>query len=75
MIRSERSMNFDREQVSVLIQMDGQCAPPLKDETWAAITAAAPPGIPFGWKNFYRMDTPTMTPVKSPPTPLLISYE
>ncbi len=78
MIGSEQTLNRSRQQVSLLIQMDGQGAPELKDQTWAAVTAAAPPGIPFGWKNFYRNDTPTATPeqtMNKKPTPLLISYE
>jgi len=78
MIGSEQTLNRSRQQVSLLIQMDGQGPPELKDQTWAAVTAAAPPGIPFGWKNFYRNDTPTATPeqtMNKKPTPLLISYE
>jgi len=78
MIRSEHTLNRSRQQVSLLIQMDGQGPPELKDQTWAAVTVAAPPGIPFGWKNFYRNDTPTATPeqtMNKKPTPLLISYE
>ncbi len=78
MIRSEDTLDLTRQQVSVLIQMDGQGAPQLKDETWAAVTDAAPPRILFGWKNFYRNDTPTATPeqtMNKRPTPLLISYE
>jgi len=77
-IGSEQTLNRSRQQVSLLIQMDGQGPPELKDQTWAAVTAAAPPGIPFGWKNFYRNDTPTATPEQTmhkKPTPLLISYE
>jgi hypothetical protein len=78
MIRSEHSLNLSRQQVAVLIHMDGQGTPELKDETWAAVTAAAPPGIAFGWKNFYRNDTPIVSPaetMRKKPTPLMISYE
>jgi len=78
MIRSEHSLNLSRQQVAVLIHMDGQGTPELKDETWAAVTAAAPPGIAFGWKNFYRNDTPIVSPaetMRKKPTPAMISYE
>jgi len=78
MIRSEHTLDRSRQQVSLLVQMDGQGPPELKDQTWAAVTAAAPQGIGFGWKNFYRNDTPTATPeqtMNKKPTPLLISYE
>ena len=78
MIRSESALDHSREEVSVLIHMDGQGVPAQKDETWAAVTGAAPKAIPFGWKNFYRKDTPTLTPTQTMnkrPTPLMISYQ
>jgi len=58
--------------------MDGNGTPALKDETWAAVTAAAPPGLPLGWKNFYHHDTPMLTPTQTmahQPAPLMISYQ
>ena len=48
------------------------------DETWRAVTAAAPAGVPLGWKNFYRNDTPMLTPtqtMRKQPTPVMISYQ
>ena len=62
----------------MLIHMDGQGAPGLKDETWAAVVQAAGPGAPLGWKNFYKKDTPMLTPAQTmskTPTPLMISYQ
>jgi len=58
--------------------MDGNGSPALKDATWRSVTAAAPPGMPFGWKNFYREDTPMLTPDQTMahhPAPLMISYQ
>ena len=58
--------------------MDGQGAPALKDGTWGAVTRAAPPGVTFGWKNFYDEDAPMLTPAQTmtrKPTPLMISYQ
>ncbi len=42
------------------------------------MTAVAPPGLPFGWKNFYAEDTPMLTPAQTmahQPAPLMISYQ
>lgn len=78
MIRAEPDLDHSREEVAVLIHMDGQGTPAQKDETWAAITGAAPKAIPLGWKNFYRKDTTTLTPTQTMskrPTPLMISYQ
>ena len=39
---------------------------------------AAGPGAPLGWKNFYKKDTPMLTPeqtMSKTPTPLMISYQ
>lgn len=79
MLRDEARIGFTAHpQVAVLVQMDGQGTPELKDRTWAAVTAVAPPGTRFGWKDFLRNDTPTLTPEQTmtrTPTPDLISYE
>ncbi len=48
MIRSEAGLDLSRDQVAVLIHMDGLGAPEVKDETWAAVVAAAPSGVTTG---------------------------
>jgi hypothetical protein len=78
MLGNQKSINFRPEHVAVLIQMDGRGAQALKDQTWRAVTEAAPPGAPFGWKNFYQHDVPVLDPAGTlgkQPTPLLVSYE
>ena len=78
MLRHEDAITTARPQVAVLIHMDGQGTPGQKDETWRAVTAAAPAGVPLGWKNFYRNDTPMLTPtqtMRKQPTPVMISYQ
>ncbi len=78
MIRHEADLDLSRDQVAVLIHMDGLGAPQVKDQTWAAVVAAAPPGVQFGWKNFYSKDTPMLTPAQTmnhKPTPVMISYQ
>jgi hypothetical protein len=79
MLRDETRIGFTAHpELAVIVQMDGQGTPELKDQTWAAVTAAAPPATRFGWKDFLRNDTPTLTPAQTmtkTPTPDLISYE
>jgi hypothetical protein len=58
--------------------MDGQGTPNDKQQTWQAVTAAAPPGIFFGWKNFYAKDHPMLSPRQTmtrAPEPVMISYQ
>jgi hypothetical protein len=58
--------------------MDGQGTPAVKQATWNAVTAAAPPGVYFGWKNFLVKDHPTLTPEQTmtkSPVPVMISYQ
>ncbi len=78
MIRDEPALDTGRDDVAVLIHMDGQGPTGSKDSTWAAVTAAAPPGVPFGWKNFYDEDHPVLTPAETMtrrPLPVMISYQ
>jgi len=78
MIRHEPNLDLSHPEIQLLIHMDGNGTPALKDETWRAVTAAAPPGLPLGWKNFYAEDTPMLTPTQTmahQPAPLMISYQ
>ncbi len=78
MIRNEKQLTTDTDEVQLLIHMDGQGATALKDGTWQAVTHAAPKGIPFGWKNFYDEDDPMLSPAQTmtkKPTPVMISYQ
>jgi hypothetical protein len=78
MIGSDEPLEHDRDQVQLLVHMDGQGPTGNKDETWAAVVGAAPKGVPFGWKNFYDEDSPMLTPAQTmtrKPTPSMISYQ
>ena len=69
---------YTRPGVQVLVQMDGQGNPGDKDHTWAAVRDELPAGVPMGFKNFYKVDTPMMGPGQAmarEPRPVLISYE
>jgi hypothetical protein len=78
MIAHEASLDTGHRELALVVQMDGQGSPDAKDDTWRAITAAAPPGVGFGWKNFFSKDSPTLSAVDTmgkKPTPTLVSYE
>ena len=78
MIGHEDRLDTGHDNLAMLIHMDGQGSPSLKDETWAGVTAAAPDGVRLGWKNFYTKDHPMLTPAQTlakRPTPDMISYQ
>jgi hypothetical protein len=77
-IAGERYLDTASDDLAIVLDMDGQGAPASKQQTWAAITATAPPGVQFGWKNFYVKDQPMLTPwqtMTKTPQPVLISYQ
>ena len=78
MIQGEGRLDTGQDALAIVIHMDGQGTPLEKLQTWRAITAAAPPGVYFGWKNFFVKDHPMLTPrqtMANTPQPLMISYE
>lgn len=78
MIGDDEPLQTDRDEVALLVHMDGQGPTGTKDATWAAVVGAAPAGVPFGWKNFYDEDQPMLTPAQTmvrKPTPSMISYQ
>ena len=78
MIIGERYLDTSHDDLAILIHMDGQGTPSEKQQTWDAVTAAAPRRVFFGWKNFYVKDDPTLSPSETMtkrPTPVMISYQ
>jgi len=78
MIRGEHELDTRYQDLAILIHMDGQGTPAVKQQTWQAITTAAPAGVFFGWKDFYAKDHPMMSaPQTMTRTPQLsmISYQ
>ena len=78
MIRNERELDTRHDDLAILIHMDGQGTPASKRQTWRTITRAAPPGVFFGWKNFYVKDHPMVTPrqtIARTPRLSMISYQ
>jgi hypothetical protein len=78
MIQNIRRLDNRYDNLSILINMDGQGAPNTKRTTWRSVVTGAPPGVFFGWKDFYVKDTPMLGPrmtIGHYPTPVLISYQ
>jgi hypothetical protein len=78
MIRNENKLDTRHDDLAILIHMDGQGTPGDKQQTWEAITRAAPAGVFFGWKNFYVKDHPMMSPrrtIMRTPRLSMISYQ
>jgi len=78
MISNEQRLDTSYGDLAIVIHMDGQGTPLDKDQTWDAVTAAAPAGVFFGWKNFFVKDHPMMDPQETmarAPQPVMISYQ
>lgn len=79
MITDRQNLDTARPELAWSIQMDGLGAPHVKQDTWRNITAGAPEGIFFGWKNFYDEDSPMYTPEQTmgliSPAPWFVSYQ
>jgi hypothetical protein len=78
MIQNERRLDTHYQDLAILIHMDGQGTPANKEQTWEAVTAAAPPGVFFGWKDFYVKDHPMLDPwqtIERTPHLSMISYQ
>lgn len=78
MLPGREQLNTAYPELAYVVQMDGQGTQSQKQATWKAITASPPPGISFGWKNFYREDAPmldTSSTMKIVPQPWYVSYQ
>jgi len=78
MIQNERQLDTSHDDLAILFHMDGQGTPAVKQETWNAVTRAAPRGVFFGWKDFYVKDHPMLDPrqtIARTPRLSMISYQ
>jgi hypothetical protein len=77
MLPDRASIRVEPE-LALVVQMDGLGTQDVKLQTWQAITAAAPAGTHFGWKNFYDEDAPMRSATDTlalVPAPVYISYQ
>lgn len=79
MIEDRELLDTSREELAILLHVDGQGSQPAKQATWAALHEGAPPNVFWGWKNFVDEDLPMLTPeetiAQALPTPELITYQ
>ncbi|HEX9043344.1 MAG TPA: hypothetical protein VF838_20390 [Trebonia sp.] len=78
MIVGEPGLDTSSDDLAIVIHMDGQGTPADKQETWNAVTGAAPRGVYFGWKDFLVKDHPMLTPqqtMANAPAAVMISYQ
>lgn len=78
MLLGERGLDTHEDDLAIVIHMDGQGTPGNKEQTWRAVTGAAPRGVFFGWKDFYVKDHPMLGPrqtMEHRPRPAMISYQ
>ncbi len=78
MIQHEQDLDIHNDDLAIVVHMDGQGTQEVKQETWDTITAAAPHGVFFGWKNFFVKDHPMLNPqgtMSKVPVPVMISYQ
>jgi hypothetical protein len=78
MIGNEDSIHTRHDDLAIVIHMDGQGTPADKQQTWRAVTGAAPRHVFVGWKNFYTKDHPMLSPrqiMAKTPKPVMISYQ
>ncbi|MET9022982.1 hypothetical protein ABZV93_23665 [Actinopolymorpha sp. NPDC004070] len=78
MIKNRSDVRTGYDDIQVLIHADGFGTPGQKFETWKTLHRDAPAGVRWGWKNFYRADSPTFTPRQTmdvDPAPLFVSYQ
>jgi hypothetical protein len=78
MIGDEHKLDVRYDDLVIVIHMDGQGTPGDKQQTWEAVTSAAPAGVFFGWKDFYVKDHPMLSPqqtISRTPRLSMISYQ
>ncbi|MCC2307998.1 cell wall-binding repeat-containing protein [Cellulomonas chengniuliangii] len=78
MISERERLDTSRDELALLIHVDGQGSQPAKAGTWAALRAGAPAGVRWGWKNFIDEDVPMLDPVQTyqvQPVPDLVTYQ
>lgn len=79
MIRERERLDLSREELALMVHVDGQGSQPAKQDTWRALRANAPEGLWWGWKNFVDEDSPMLTPEQTyggvDPVPDFVSYQ
>jgi hypothetical protein len=78
MITDRATVDTTRDELAVLIHVDGFGPPGAKFATWNLLRGDPPPNIWWGWKNFIDEDAPLFTPAQTmaiDPVPYFVSYQ
>ena len=78
MISDRTQVDTSRDELAVLIHVDGFGPTGSKFATWGAMRSDPPPNVWWGWKNFIDEDSPLMTPeatMQVEPVPHFVSYQ
>ncbi len=79
MIVDRERLDTSRDELAIMVHVDGQGTQPMKQDTWRVLHQDAPAPLFWGWKNFYDEDSPTLTPDQTiaqvHPTPQLVTYQ
>ena len=79
MIVDRERLDTSRDELAIMVHVDGQGTQPMKQDTWRVLHQDAPAPRYWGWKNFYDEDSPTLTPDQTiaqvHPTPQLVTYQ
>ncbi|MDM7853804.1 hypothetical protein [Cellulomonas alba] len=77
MVRDRDDLDTSRDELAMVIHVDGQGSQPAKAGTWRTIRAGAP-HVHWGWKNFVDEDHPMLSPRQTyrvSPRPDLVTYQ
>jgi len=78
MVRDRAAVDTTHDELVTVVHADGHGTPRAKLATYRALTAGDPPGLVWGWKNFFDEDTPTFDPARTvevAPSPVFVSYQ
>ncbi|TYP87608.1 hypothetical protein [Blastococcus xanthinilyticus] len=72
-------LDTSRDELDLMIHVDGQGGQGAKQATWRVLHDNAPEGVSWGWKNFIDEDLPMLTPEQTiqqvAPLPELVTYQ
>jgi hypothetical protein len=79
MIIDRERLDTSRDELAIMVHVDGQGSQPAKQDTWRVLHQDPPAPLYWGWKNFVDEDSPMLTPQQTieqvQPTPELVTYQ
>jgi hypothetical protein len=79
MVIDRERLDTSRDELAVMVHVDGQGSQPAKQDTWRVLHQDPPAPLYWGWKNFVDEDSPMLTPQETieqvQPTPQLVTYQ